>query len=205
MAYPYFTDADTFLQACRKLPPVKDLSAETIELYRQAEGTRETLYLQACQVIPQVLYDMALGNRPDYADLVMIGAGACMSAVDSWQPDRDATLRTWAYKLCLQAVAKEMRRAWRHENAIESVDVEAFYGDDVVAPFDDSDDGAADTAAQQRIDYERILASLPEEQARVLDYLRQGYTYAETAAKTGVSPATISRLIADLRNKFAES
>lgn len=112
--------------------------------------------------------------------------------------ERGHNLRAWLYRVALNLARNAHRGDTRRGGR------EARAGRDETALADPEDPAAAAERSQDRAAVRRVLAGLPERQARLL--LRySGLSYQELAAALGVAPTSVGTLLARAEAAFARA
>ena len=145
----------------------------------------------------------------DNEDLIQEGMLGLLSAIRQYDPDRDASFRTYA-ELCIRnRLLTAIRSAQRFKhtplNASLSIESPQFDESRVITPetFRDPEE----LIIIRELTDEIILgssASLSRFEKTVLDYYLEGLSYAEISKKTGKPTKSVDNAIQRIRKKLAK-
>ena len=147
----------------------------------------------------------------DSEDLIQEGMFGLLNAIREFQPERDASFRTFA-EICirnriLSAVAAAARD--KHAPLNDSISFETPFFDDYTErlekPSERDDPEALLISREEQMErLGQLRGQLSGFEATVLDYYLQGYSYHEIARQIGRSTKSVDNAVQRIRRKIAQ-
>jgi RNA polymerase sigma-70 factor (ECF subfamily) len=154
----------------------------------------DALFLAHYDGVYRLLYRIA-GTREEAEDLAQ--EAFLRLAQQRFQSDRGHNVRAWLYRvatnLAYNALRSQTRRTRREAETFQAAALTAAAADDPAE---------AVAQAAERMTVRRILAHLPERQARLLLLRHSGLSYRELAEAVGCATSSVGALLARAETAF---
>ncbi len=201
-----------YVNGSEKLPPPLTIEEETVLLAENSEGSRDKLIVHNLRLVVYIAKKFDTSGI-NIEDLVSIGTIGLIKAVNTFCPDKNIKLATYASRCIENEILMFLRKTASHKNDIsidEPLNID-WDGNELllsdVLGSEPDEVGRGIELEDERVQLNNFVSGLPVREKQIME-MRFGmngyeeYTQKEVADTLGISQSYISRLEKRIINKL---